>query len=327
MKEQDYPLVSVIMPAYNTEKYISEAINSILNQTYKNFELFIIDDCSTDRTVEIIKAYVDARIRFIYNEKNYGLVYSLNKCINLAKGKYIARMDSDDISLPERLCEQVEYMELKPDVSIIGTAFRYSDSKEVVQHPEGDDLIKIQLLNNTAFGHPTVMIRKNDLINNYLVYDHSFLPAEDYELWTRMAEKGLKMANLSTIGLIYRRHNSQISSSRHDEQSMLTENIRRKHRSFYFGKILDSEEIGYIGNFSLSINKSINFVYKLWSENISKNYFNRSFFNKYLSLYLIQRLNKYELKNSMFNKKFNISFKIWLLKVYFNQISHNIRKS
>lgn len=327
MKEQDYPLVSVIMPAYNTEKYISEAIDSILNQTYKNFELFIIDDCSTDRTVEIIKTYNDARIRFIYNEKNYGLVYSLNKCINLAKGKYIARMDSDDVSLPERLSEQVEFMELKPDVSIIGTAFRYSDTKEVVQHPEGNDLIKIQLLNNTAFGHPTVMIRKNDLINTNLFYDHSFFPAEDYELWTRMAEKGLKMANLPTVGLIYRRHNAQISSSKQEQQSLLTENIRQKHRAFYFREVLDSKEVDFIGNYSLSIYESMSFVFKLWSVNASENYFKRSFFNKYLSQYLIQRLNKYELKKSMLNKNYDISFKIWLLKVYFNQISHNIRKS
>lgn len=327
MKEQDYPLVSVIMPAYNTEKYISEAIDSILNQTYKNFEFFIIDDCSTDRTAEIIKAYEDARIIYIHSEKNYGIVYSLNKCINLANGKYIARMDSDDISLPERLREQVEYMELNPNVSIIGTAFRYSDTKEVINHPVVDDLIKIQLLNNTAFGHPTVMIRKNDLINNNLIYDHSFLHAEDYELWTRMSEKGLKMANLPGVGLIYRRHNAQISSSKQKQQSLLTENIRQKHRTFYFGEVLDSEEIGYIGNYSLSIYKSISFVFKLWSVNASKNYFKRSFFKKYLSQYLIQRLNKNELKNSIINKKYDISFKIWLLKVYFNQISHNIRKS
>ena len=115
-------LISIILPAYNAEKYLKEAIDSILAQTYTNFELIVINDGSTDKTEEIILSYQDSRIRYIKNEKNLKLIRTLNKGIGLAKGKYIARMDADDISLPHRLKEEVEFMEAHPNIGEIGRA-------------------------------------------------------------------------------------------------------------------------------------------------------------------------------------------------------------
>ena len=122
-KHEELPLISVIMPCYNREKYIVEAIESILNQTYTNFEFIIIDDCSTDNTFEIVKEYAkkDNRILALKKDKNYCYVHSLNKGIEIAKGKYIARMDDDDISLPERFEKQVEFLEKNEDIIALGT--------------------------------------------------------------------------------------------------------------------------------------------------------------------------------------------------------------
>lgn len=122
-KHGELPLIYVVMSCYNREKYVVEAIESILNQTYTNFEFIIIDDCSTDNTFEIVKEYAkkDNRILALKNDKNYCYVHSLNKGIEIAKGKYIARMDDDDISLPERFEKQVEFLEKNEDIIALGT--------------------------------------------------------------------------------------------------------------------------------------------------------------------------------------------------------------
>ena len=118
ISQQIPPLISVILPAYNAERFLEEAIDSILAQTYKNFELIVLNDGSTDRTEEIILSYNDPRIRYIKNESNLKLIKTLNKGIALARGKYIARMDADDISLPTRFEKEIEFMEIHPDIGV-----------------------------------------------------------------------------------------------------------------------------------------------------------------------------------------------------------------
>jgi glycosyltransferase involved in cell wall biosynthesis len=199
------PLVSVILPVYNAETYIAEAIESILTQSYKNLELILINDGSTDRSLDIMQSYADIRIQIISRE-NRGLVASLNEGIMKAKGKYIARMDADDISLPKRFEEQVAFLEMYPEVGLCGTAVIIFGDKikgKIWRLPQSDNRIKSELLFSSALAHPTVMMRR-ELIEKYgLFYDPAFQHAEDFELWTRFAEY-TDIANLPEPLLKYR---------------------------------------------------------------------------------------------------------------------------
>ena len=215
------PLVSVVLSVYNGEKYLDEAIESILNQTYEKFEFIIIDDGSTDGSLEIIKSYNDKRIVLISRE-NRGLIASLNEGVQTAKGKYIARMDADDIALENRLEEQVTFMEKKLDIGICGTGV-IGFGEEIKEKPwllsKSDKTIKTELLFSSCFAHPTVMIRRELMVENKLYYDKNFLHAEDFELWTRMAEY-TKFANLKLPLLKYRIINNSITrEANRDEEN------------------------------------------------------------------------------------------------------------
>jgi len=201
----DNPLVSVILSVYNGEKYLAEAIESILNQTYINFEFIIIDDGSTDKSLEIIASYDDKRIVLVSRE-NRGLIASLNEGIEQAKGKYIARMDADDISLPNRLEEQIGFMKKNIDIGVCGTAiigFGEEIKEKAWKLSSADKSLKTELLFSSCFAHPTVMIRRDILIDNNLYYNENYVHAEDFELWTQM-EKYTKFANLKNPLLRYR---------------------------------------------------------------------------------------------------------------------------
>lgn len=160
------PLVSVVMPVYNGEKYLPEAIDSILKQTFTDFELLLINDASTDNSEKIINSYNDSRIIYIKNEQNLGLIKTLNKGLDLAKGEYIARMDQDDISSHERFAKQIALFESNLEIGVCGTwftLFRENHEDQIIEHPEYNDSIKIGLLTSCFIGHPTVMMRKKQL--------------------------------------------------------------------------------------------------------------------------------------------------------------------
>lgn len=207
----DSPFVSVVLPAYNAGPYIAEAIQSILNQTYTNFELIVVNDCSTDTTEEQILAITDSRIRYIKNAQNSGLIYNLNLGFSLAKGKYIVRMDADDISLPTRIATQVAYMETNTFVGICGTWFEsFGSQEQVAQYEEENDAIKLRMLYQCHFCHPTVIIRKSVVDEHKLTYDKAFIHAEDYELWGRMAFF-TGFGNIGEVLLKYRVHGENVS--------------------------------------------------------------------------------------------------------------------
>lgn len=209
-QKSSMPVVSVVMPVYNAEKYVTEAIESILNQTFNDFEFIIIDDGSSDRSVEIIKGYEDPRIRFIRHEENVNLVGTLNEGIGLSNGKYIARMDADDISDPQRLRKQVDFLENHPEVGATGTW------ANAINHPEWshlhyfitDEEIRIRMVEQIPFAHPTVMMRKDVLEAHNLKYDQEFL--EDYRLWFELSKVTL-LANVPEYLLNYRFHEKQFS--------------------------------------------------------------------------------------------------------------------
>ncbi len=224
--------ITVIMSVYNGEKYLREAIDSILGQTFKDFEFLIIDDGSTDSSVEIIRSYTDPRIRLIQNGKNIGLTRSLNKGIKLARGEYIARMDADDISLPERIEKQIEYLDYHPDVGVLGTRFFEIDKNGNVRReiyvPLSKRNIERQLYTINCFCHSSVMMRRS-CIEKVGLYDETIKYAQDYELWLRMIDV-CQLENHPEL-LHKWRYNTRtgISVKKSYEQNKNAEEIREKH--------------------------------------------------------------------------------------------------
>jgi glycosyltransferase involved in cell wall biosynthesis len=224
------PLVSVIMPVYNGELYLREAIESILNQTYINFELLIINDGSTDRSEEIIKSYHDPRIKLINNEKNLKLIASLNKGMTLATGKYIARMDSDDISLPQRLEIQVNFMEENHHISVCGTWVEFLDEdtntkKMICKFPTASLELKYHMLFRCSFIHPSVMMRASDFQEQNIYYDSDYPCSEDFELWNRINDS-MNFYNIPRVLLQYRVTKNGISRKHYYEQKLNSAKVR-----------------------------------------------------------------------------------------------------
>lgn len=231
------PRVSVLMPAYNSEKYIAEAIESVLNQTFSDFEFIIINDGSTDGTSQIVKEYAkqDKRIKFVNHSKNKGIVGVLNEGLDLATGEYIARMDSDDISLPTRFEKQIDYMDKHPECGVLGTWFQiFGNINGVVKHPERIKLLN--LLVNEHVGHPTVMLRKSVIDKYDFRYNWDYRCAEDFELWSRMVLV-TEIHNLPEVLLRYRWAETNISVVRSTEQQKLAEQVKQN----ILNKITDDE--------------------------------------------------------------------------------------
>ena len=212
------PKVSVVMPAYNAEKYIGEAIDSILNQTFTDFEFIIINDGSTDRTEEIIREYNDPRIVLLENEKNSGIVVTLNKGLDAAKGEYIARMDADDIAASIRFEKQIEVMDNDKTIGALGTGTRIFgetiETRETHSTLEPEKL-KAELLFSTCMCHPSVMIRKKVLDENNLRYKEEYKGAEDYELWWQISSVS-KIMTIPDVLHFYRIHPDQVTQIKDD---------------------------------------------------------------------------------------------------------------
>ncbi|HYO21245.1 MAG TPA: glycosyltransferase family 2 protein [Flavisolibacter sp.] len=212
------PRISVILPVYNAQKYLREAIDSILAQTFADFELLLINDGSTDGSEEVIRSYSDPRIIYIKNEENSGLINTLNKGIELAKGDYIARMDGDDVALPERLEKQVSHLE-KNNIALLATTYHSIDkdgnllpawpTDRATITPEQ---IKKTLPRDNCIAHPTTMAKswvfKKYRYHPELVFTYKFIHnqtySEDYDLWLRIAADGLVIEKLPEPLLLYR---------------------------------------------------------------------------------------------------------------------------
>jgi len=211
------PLVSVVMSVYNGERFLREAVESILDQSFRDFEFIIINDGSTDCSASLLDFYQknDPRVR-VYHQENRGLVESLNRGCELAQGKYIARMDADDISVTNRLMWQVEFMERHPEVGILGGAVEVIDttgkSLEISANPIEDRELRSALLDYCAFWHPTVFMRK-DIVVSVGGYRKIVFGSEDYDLWLRAADH-CQLANLEAVLLHYRLHPHQVTVSR-----------------------------------------------------------------------------------------------------------------
>lgn len=212
------PRVSVIMSVFNSENFLRESIESILDQSFRDFEFIIVNDASTDRSLEIIESYPDERIVVISNDENIGLTRSLNKALYAARGEYVARMDADDISLPERLERQVSFLDDHPEIGFCGTQVQYHGAKNPGYYPMDYESIKVSALSSNPFAHPTVVFRRELFLKSGLTYDEDFRYAQDYELWSRalFTTRGI---NLPERLLIYRVHSGQIGQQLNNKQN------------------------------------------------------------------------------------------------------------
>lgn len=221
------PKVTVLMPVYNGEKYLREAIESILNQTFTDFEFLIINDGSTDNSVEIIESYDDPRIRLVHNESNLKLVATLNKGLELSRGEYIARMDCDDISLSKRLERQAGFMDRNPAVGISSAWIKLFGAgySEIWRYPADDASIKARLIFESVIMHPAVIIRKEVLTKHSLYYNSNASHAEDYDLWVRCV-KYTRFANIDDVLLKYRMHDKKVGKVHRGAQQERANQIR-----------------------------------------------------------------------------------------------------
>lgn len=270
-------LISVIMSNYNTpEEYLREAIESILNQTYSDFEFIIVDDCSTDNSLEIIKSYKDSRISVIKNKVNMGITKSLNRALAVSKGEFVARMDADDICLPERFEKQVEYLKQNREVIVCGTwvelfgngadAYNEKYSRKIL--PEKETL-QINLLfgNHMNIIHPTAMFNHKLLKDNNIVYNENYIYAQDYRMWVDCSQKG-ELKNIPEILFKYRIHNKAVSSDKKSVQTECAKNIMAEQLAWLGLELPEDWEKVHLG--LLTGRKTYDLRYLEWIKTIIK---------------------------------------------------------
>lgn len=224
------PLVTVLLTVYNRPSVVN-TIDSILKQTFRDFELLIVDNASEDNTCDVIRAYKDERIRLVVNEKNMGQTYSLNRGLELARGKYIARIDADDLAREDRLEKQVEFMESHEEYVLCGSWVQYiNDNNQctiMVPMPTTDKGFRIMQLVTCAMYHPAAMMRRSVLEKFHIKYDAQIRMAEDYEMWRKLMLCG-KVCNIGEVLLYYRRGNSNDSKTHKETMKEESFFVRKK---------------------------------------------------------------------------------------------------
>ncbi|MDR2036507.1 MAG: glycosyltransferase [Bacteroidales bacterium] len=205
------PAITILMPVYNASAFLRETMDSILHQTFTDFELLALDDGSTDGSAEIIQSYSDDRIQYILCPHDF--ISTLNCGLETARGKYIARMDHDDVMMPERLKVQYEYMEQHPETAACGSAIRMFGSQrgDIICESEHDDIVNLMIKHN-PIANPSVMIRRDVLMEHNIRYRREYIFADDFKMWAEMAQAGLRLHNLPQVLLRYRRSSVQATS-------------------------------------------------------------------------------------------------------------------
>lgn len=279
------PEISVIMSVYNGETYLKEAIESVINQTFKNWELIVINDCSTDSTSEILAEFAekDERVKVYPNEVNLRLPTSLNRAISLSSGKYIARMDADDICLPDRFEKQYKFMEENPDTAL--SSCRFMTVKNGVYASGGAggrcdfEAIKALLLVVNPILHPGV-IAKAEIMKEFN-YDTSLTCTEDLELWTRLVMANQKMKILPECLLIYRLHDKQITSTTLERQHTEVLKIQQKYYASLLQEMDEEMSRFYISGIYFKENADVNkfLEYAKWLKRKTNKNFDKSAVN------------------------------------------------
>lgn len=284
------PKISVILPVYNAGAFIKDSVGSILNQSVKDFELIVLDDCSTDNTLEIIEQFGDPRIVIHRNERNLGLTKTLNIGLQLAESDYIARMDADDISHEHRFFFQLRAMEQNPQVCVCGTSYQQigAGSNKVIRD-SGHDNIKGKILLRAPFAHPFVMFRAKFFKQNDIQYDENLPCAQDYALWLRLAHEyeDCHFENLLDIFGYYRLHREAISGKNKAIQRKIASSARIPYLKALCGDVTEREikihDALYINEYNILkpedlISTKI-WLLKLRDSNMNSDIYAQHFFN------------------------------------------------
>lgn len=277
------------MSAYNSEEFIEEAIESVLNQSFGDFEFLITDDHSDDNTLNIIKSYKDERIILIENSERKGIPINLNNMLKRAKGEYIARIDSDDICLPDRLKMQSEFLDMNPNVGIVGSsAIAFGDKTGEIKVIEDSEKIKCALLFWCPMIHSTAMMKKSMLDKYELSYDERFSKAQDYEFWSR-AIRHIEFRNIPIPLIKYRYHETQISNAGVSMQTSYADKVRVNQLEYLGIELSEVEQQIYnriiMDKSSIAIDEVslISAVFqKIIESNLSKKYYKQDLLKKYL---------------------------------------------
>lgn len=251
--------VSVVMPVYNGEKHLSTAVESLLAQTFTDFKLIAVDDCSADSSLAILRSYHDKRIQIVENDWHRGVAIALNQGLALAEGELLFRMDADDVSLPQRLQCQIDFMKENPQVTICGSDTDLIDKEgSIIGHRDtkkGDQCIKIALfLGETSLAHPAVAIRNVVLETNQIQYSEHYPYAEDYELWCRCSTFST-YENIPKTLLQYRHHNESVSKTHYTRQRLAARKVLAAHLH-RLGLNISQEELNCHFQFSLGLEQS-----------------------------------------------------------------------
>lgn len=327
-------MISVIMPTYNTPiQILSQAVESILNQTYTNFEFIIINDCSTDNTLEYLHSLKDSRIKIVTNNKNLGITASLNIGLKMAQGEYIARMDSDDISLPKRFEKQLDYMEKNQNVIVCGTWIKAFGNAEYISKrniPEKEYLRSSFLFGNIyGLCHPTAFFRTEMLRKYKIKYDEEHLPtAQDYGMWVECSKYGA-IKNLEEILLYYRVHNGQISIAKKELQKQCTMYVQKKQLQYLVDN-LDEEMLKK--HFKIYIENNVTKEMKQWfailiKKNREKKIYEIKIFERFIDDFFNMKISNKAKIISNFSQLLNLllntpilKYKI-IFKILFRRIS------
>ena len=213
MSTEPTPRLSVLMCVYNGQDYLADAVQSVLNQTFGDFEFLIVNDGSTDDTSAILSFLQDHRIRIINNGSNLGLIRSLNIGLDAAGGEFIARMDADDVCAPDRFEKQLAFLDSHPDVGLCGSWLSIIGEQDIYRFPLTHEDIKLAMLGYNPVAHPSIVLRSSVLNQPRMRFDPDFPDAEDYELWTRMVLT-TRFANLPETLLRYRKHDKQVTQKK-----------------------------------------------------------------------------------------------------------------
>lgn len=268
------PKISVVMPVYNGAAYLNQAIESILRQTFSDFEFVLINDGSADKSVEIIQSYRDSRIKLLHNEKNMGLAAVRNRGIAEAQGEYLAWLDCDDISLPTRLEKQVKFLDDNPSVGLCGTWVRTIGvaKEQEWRYPVEANLIRCRMIFEDPLATSSIMIRRSCLTTHGYQFDLDYPPAEDYELWERLSLL-YPLRNIPEVLTLYRVHANQTSVIKATQQKLAVWGIQ--HRLFNMLGVEPNEQektthlnIGVNWNFDGSREAILNT--RTWLEKLGK---------------------------------------------------------
>jgi len=300
--------VTIVLPIYNGEKYLAETIDSVLNQTFSDFELLVIDDASTDASAQIVQSYTDDRIRYIKNEINLGPVASPQKAMDRCETMYIARIDQDDIWLPEKLEKQIKILDEHPGIGICGTSVEwFGDRTGIHIFPERNDELKAWFLFGCCMSHPSVVFRRSFLTETGIRYTNEYRYADDYKMWIDCIDH-TQIYNIPEPLVRYRQHDEQICAPKNQEKQLLVKNKVRKELILRIQPNLSEKEIEFhIEKYVDSVIDSAADIkhFIRWRKTLLK--YNLSG-NQYVNPLILKKI------LDQFNQ---IAFKKWIITTYF----------